>query len=101
MEETSEQVKRIPNPTGKGGFQDHPELRNATGRPRNSLKGYVARKLAAMSDEEKDKWLIEHSIAGIDQWKMGEGAPRQGVTGEDAEGNVFPILGGQTQKDEK
>jgi len=32
--ETSEQVK-VPNPTGKGGFQDHPELRNSGGRPKN------------------------------------------------------------------
>jgi hypothetical protein len=27
--------KVIPNPTGKGGFQDHPELINAGGRPKN------------------------------------------------------------------
>ncbi len=34
--ETSEQVnKQAPNPTGKGGFQDHPELINAGGRPKN------------------------------------------------------------------
>jgi hypothetical protein len=26
--ETTNQVKRIPNPTGKGGFQEHPELRS-------------------------------------------------------------------------
>lgn len=28
---TSKQVKRVPNPTGKGGFRDHPELRNDRG----------------------------------------------------------------------
>lgn len=35
MSESSEQVKKVPNPTGKGGFQDHPELINAGGRPKN------------------------------------------------------------------
>ena len=34
--ETTEQVeKKVPNPTGKGGFQDHPELINPGGRPKN------------------------------------------------------------------
>jgi len=31
----TEQVKKIPNPKGKGGFGDHPELINAGGRPKN------------------------------------------------------------------
>ena len=35
VSESSEQVKKVPNPTGKGGFQDHPELINAGGRPKN------------------------------------------------------------------
>lgn len=30
--------KKIPNPTGKGGFRDHPELINAGGRPKNSQR---------------------------------------------------------------
>ena len=91
---TVQENNRNPDGTFKAGFSGNPG-----GAPKKSLKKYVASKLAALSDEEKDKWLIEHNIAGIDQWKMGEGAPRQGVTGEDLEGNVTPILGGQTQKD--
>lgn len=41
MPETTEQVKtsqkqvKVPNPTGVGGFQDHPELINPGGRPKN------------------------------------------------------------------
>lgn len=63
------------NPNGKGGFGEHPENINETGRPKNSLKTYVARKLAAMTDREKDQWLKEHKISGETQWKMGEGNP--------------------------
>jgi len=38
---TSEQVKGVPNPTGKGGFQDHPELINRGGRTKNEQRfGY-------------------------------------------------------------
>jgi len=36
-----EQVKKVTNPTGKGGFQDHPELINYGGRPKNEQRfGY-------------------------------------------------------------
>jgi len=35
---TTEQVKEIPNPNGKGGFGDHPENINAGGRPKNQEK---------------------------------------------------------------
>ena len=41
------------------------------------MKSYIARKLANMSDEEKEIWLQENKINGIDQWKMGEGNPKQ------------------------
>ena len=64
------------NPTGKGGFKEHPELINPGGRPKNSMKSYVAKMLAEMSDEEKLDWLKKNKITGIDQWKMGEGNPK-------------------------
>ena len=76
--ETSEQVKWNPNPEGKGGFQDHPELINPGGRPKNSLKSYVAKKLAEMSEEEKDEFL--KTISRSEQWRMGEGNPAQDNT---------------------
>ena len=76
---TTEQVKKVPNPTGKGGFGENPENINAGGRPKNSLKSYVARKLAEMSDEQKEKWLKEHKIDGKTQWTMGEGNPETNV----------------------
>jgi len=33
--QTTEQVRKPRNPTGKGGFKDHPELINPGGRPKN------------------------------------------------------------------
>mgnify|MGYP001575058702 FL=1 len=72
---TTEQVKNVPNPTGKGGFKDNPQNKNPGGRPKNSLKSYVAKRFSLMSDEEKEAWLTTHNITGIDQWKMGEGNP--------------------------
>lgn len=59
--------------TGKGfmpGISGNPG-----GRPKDTLKAFVARELRDMSDDEKREWLKEHKITGIDIWKMGEGNP--------------------------
>ena len=75
---STEQAKKMNrNPIGKGGFKEHPNNINPGGRPKNSLKSYVARMFAEMSDEAKKKWLKDNKINGIDQWKMGEGNPEQ------------------------
>lgn len=68
------------NPKGKGGFGERPHDINAGGRPKGSLKSYVARKFAEMTDEEKEEWLKEHKVAGEVQWKMGEGNPQNDIT---------------------
>jgi len=34
-QQTTEPVKRVPNPTGKGGFGEHPQNANPGGRPKN------------------------------------------------------------------
>lgn len=68
-------TEQAPNPTGKGGFGDHPENINPGGRPKNSLKSYAAKKLAEMSDEEKDKFLQELQKDLV--WRMAEGNPHQ------------------------
>ena len=83
IEKTTRQVRRNPNPTGKGGFGDNPQNINAGGEPKNSMKNYVAKKLALLSDEEKDKWLKDRKISGIDEWKMAEGNPSSEYTGRD------------------
>ena len=76
---TTKQANKNNNPTGKGGFGENPENINETGRPKNSLKTYVAKKLAEMSDEEKDKWLEKNKIDGKTQWTMAEGSPKTDV----------------------
>lgn len=65
-------INRNPDGTFKEGVSGNPG-----GRPRNSLKSYVAKKLAEMSDSEKEEFLKTVSSEVI--WKMGEGAPAQKV----------------------
>lgn len=65
------------NPTGKGGFGERPQDINPGGKPANSMKSYMARKLASMTDEEKEKWLKDNKIDGKTQWTMAEGNPKQ------------------------
>ena len=72
---TRQDEKKGNNPVGKGGFGDNPQNINPGGEPKNSLKNYVASKLAKMTDEQKDEWLEKHEIKGEVQWKMGEGNP--------------------------
>lgn len=84
MEETTKQEKKWnPNPEGKGGFQDHPELRNNGGRVRNPMKEHIMKRFKEMTDEEKDAFL-----APMDAYKritLSEGHPRQDTefTGKD------------------
>ena len=72
-EETTKKDKMLGGVTGKGFMPG--QSGNPSGRPKNSLKSYIAKKLADMSDEEKDKWLKDNKIGGEIQWKMGEGNP--------------------------
>lgn len=54
---TTEQVKDVPNPTGKGGFKDHPELINPGGRPKNAESfAYWYRVFKDMTVTEFKKW---------------------------------------------
>ena len=92
MEETSEQDgNRNLDGTFKDGVSGNPG-----GRPKNSLKSYIASKLAKMSDDEKDEWLEAHDIKGEVQWKMGEGNPHQ--SGDETVTLILPkpLLGGES-----
>lgn len=76
--ENTADTGRNPDGTFKPGVSGNPG-----GRPKNTLKSYLSRKFDAMTDEEKEAWLIEHNVSGIDQWKMAEGNPAQGLEGPD------------------
>jgi len=60
-----------------GTFKTGHDKIPGSGRPKNTLKDYVRAKFSGMTDEEKEKWLEDNKIAGIDIWKMGEGNPKQ------------------------
>ncbi len=49
------------------------QVANPTGRPKDSLKVYLRRKLTGMTEEEKEKWIKE--IPKELQWRMSEGNP--------------------------
>ena len=73
MEATTTQVKKVPNPEGKGGFGDNPQNRNDGGRIRNPLKEFQREEFANMTPAKKRKYL-----AGVDKyrrWAMAEGNP--------------------------
>lgn len=67
-----EDTGRNPNGTFKKGVSGNP-----AGRPKNTLKDYVRNKFMQMSDEEKEKFLIQ--INPEFQWKMGEGNPESEI----------------------
>jgi len=52
-------------------------VHNPGGRPRNTMKDYIARKFSNMTDEEKEAWLTENRVSAEIIWRMGEGNPRQ------------------------
>ncbi|PIP56720.1 hypothetical protein COX05_01570 [candidate division WWE3 bacterium CG22_combo_CG10-13_8_21_14_all_39_12] len=54
---TTEQVNNVPNPSGRGGFSDHPENRNNGGRyPRGESLTYWMNKFKSMTVKEFSNW---------------------------------------------
>lgn len=50
---------------------------NPSGRPKGSMKDYLKRKFAEMSDEEKEQFLIENKVTGKDMIEFAEGKAKQ------------------------
>lgn len=80
-EETTPQTQIPDNRDERGRFVPGVSG-NPGGRPKGTMKEYLARKFRSMTDEEKEAWLIEHKITGIDMFKMAEGNPKQDTTVE-------------------
>ena len=54
---TTEQVdKKVPNPTGKGGFGDNPQNRNPGGWNKENTISYQYRRFLNMTPEELEEW---------------------------------------------
>ncbi len=61
MEETTNQVEKIvPNPTGKGGFGEHPENRNNGRWSGEDSVPHQYNKLIRMTVGAFKRWLAEH-----------------------------------------
>lgn len=58
--------------TFKPGFSGNPE-----GRPKDTLKAFIAREFRAMSDDEKRLWLQNNKVSPDLIWRMAEGNPAQ------------------------
>lgn len=61
--QTTEQVKNnktVPNPTGKGGFKEHPENRNPGGWNKENSISYQYKYLLSLTDAEFGKWMAKH-----------------------------------------
>ena len=111
------------NPTGKGGFKDHPELINPGGRPKNSqrydywLQFFKDMDVTSFRNyrtirKEDDMYVAEaqayqrvvESLKDINAWKVvadrTEGRAAQAIdyttNGKDI---VIPILGGISKQD--
>ena len=52
---------------------------NAGGRPKGTMKDYLAKKFQEMSEEEKEEFLKKHKVTGKDQIEFGEGKARQDI----------------------
>lgn len=48
---------------------------NPKGKPKDTLKAFMARKFRAMSDEEKEAWLTANKVDPNLIWQMAEGRP--------------------------
>lgn len=57
--ETTEQVTKPPNPTGKGGFGDNPQNRNPGGWRKEESISYQYNKLMRMSPDELNDFVPE------------------------------------------
>lgn len=77
--------------TLKKGFSGNP-----SGRPRDTMKDFLRRKLIDMTDEEKENFLKK--ISHEELFRMAEGHPHQ-TTDVTSGGKPIPIIAGITQKD--
>jgi hypothetical protein len=80
-----EETGRNPDGTFKPGFSGNPE-----GRPKDTLKEYIAKKLRDMSEEEKEEFL--KGIPKETQWKMGEGNPSNELSGKDGKELIIKVV---------
>ena len=123
MTTTKQARDYIPNPTGKGGFQDHPELRNDGRWDKNNSYSYWLNYFKTLNQNEFDNYFemhpeasmsargayerIKQSIVKLDEFKESanrtEGMPKQSTDltsgGEKIEGNTIIFKDFSTKND--
>ena len=67
---------------------------NPSGRPKDTLKQYVAKKLCDMTEQEKEDYLRD--IPKDIQWKMAEGNPQTNTDLTSGGEKIVPIFGGNS-----
>ena len=95
--DNTQETGRHPDGRFKAGMSGNPK-----GRPPNTLKDYLKRKLSEMEDWEKEEWLKENNISGELKWRMAEGQPHQteDIT-SDGKALPTPILGGASKEEKR
>jgi hypothetical protein len=68
---TTKQVRRVPNPTGKGGFQDHPELRNDGRWDKENSYSYWLNYFKHLSIDEFKAYKLTHPDNVMTMAEMG------------------------------
>ncbi len=69
--------------TGNSNKTDKPWLfqkgqsGNPDGRPKDTLKAFMAREFRVMDDDQKREWLKKNKVSAEAIWKMAEGNPHQ------------------------
>ncbi len=94
MEDTENSNKTV-DTTHLKPYQFKPgESGNPGGRPKGTMKSYLAKKFMEMSEEEKEAFLIEHKVDGKAQIEFGEGKAKQDmeVSGKLSISNVLDQL---------
>lgn len=109
MAKTTDQVRPAPNPTGKGGFGDHPENRNPGGWKKEDTPRYKLEQMMKLQSAElqviaddNDAPLFERKLAAAiinGQWREIEaminqvyGKPKESVEHTNPDGNLTPVV---------
>jgi len=106
---TTDQVKKVPNPTGKGGFQERPQDRNPGGWKKEETARYKLELIIKMSDTEIQELIDNNDTPRFDknmaiavqngEWRELDsminqvyGKPKESVDISNPDGTMTPLV---------